>query len=61
MQIYGFWDTPFFQFLAKIPQAVKSVTHSDLFKKTFPIIVEQAAKRFGVPENIVNTVASMID
>jgi len=40
IQIYGFWDKPFFQAFKKLPTMLKDITHSDLFNKTFPIIIE---------------------
>jgi hypothetical protein len=49
IDIYGFWDKPFFEFMKKIPSKIRDVTHSDLFQHLYPVIVEAAAKRFGIP------------
>jgi len=60
IDIYGFWDKPFFEFVKQIPTKIRDVTHTELFKKLFPIIAEAAAKRFGVPTDSIHQAISMI-
>jgi len=60
IEIYGFWDRPFFEFVRQIPSKIRDVTHTDLFRKLYPVIVEAAAKRFGIPLDAIHQTISMI-
>jgi hypothetical protein len=46
--------------MKKIPSKIREVTHTDLFQKLYPVIVEAAAKRFGIPSESIIQAVSMI-